>query len=166
MFMVDRFGRKGLLLTSTVVSSLCVFTLGAYFYMDENKCLENEPQVYCKGGFQMELVDNVAWMPVVSNIVIVISARSVKRVYENYHFQVSIMLFIFFLSIGIGPLPWIMIGELFPEECKSASASLSAIVNQLMAFTTAKTVTNIKGSTISDISSLAQGYFSTAATNS
>ena len=39
-----------------------------------------------------------------------------------------------------------MIGELFPEECKSASASLAAIINQLMAFTTAKTVANIQGS--------------------
>ena len=37
-----------------------------------------------------------------------------------------------------------MIGELFPEECKSASASLAAIINQLMAFTTAKTVANIQ----------------------
>ena len=54
------------------------------------------------------------------------------------------MIFIFFMSIGIGPLPWIMIGELFPEECKSASSSLSATANQLMAFTTAKTVANMQ----------------------
>ena len=54
--------------------------------------------------------------------------------------QVSIILFIFFLNIGIGPIPWMINGELFPEECKSASASLSTIVNWLMAFTVTKTV--------------------------
>ena len=54
------------------------------------------------------------------------------------------MLFIFIFSIGIGPLPWVIIGEIFPEECKSASASLSAVVNQLMAFITIKTVANIQ----------------------
>ena len=54
------------------------------------------------------------------------------------------MLFIFIFSIGVGPLPWVIIGEIFPEECKSASASLSAVVNQLMAFITIKTVANIQ----------------------
>ena len=59
--------------------------------------------------------------------------------------QVSIMLFIFFFSIGIGPLPWIINGELFPEECKAASASLSAVVNFFMAFAVSKTVVNLQG---------------------
>lgn len=54
------------------------------------------------------------------------------------------MLFIFFLNIGIGPIPWMINGELFPEECKSASASLSTVVNWLMAFTTTKTVVNLQ----------------------
>ena len=55
------------------------------------------------------------------------------------------MLFIFFFSIGIGPLPWVINGELFPEECKAASASLSAVVNFFMAFTVTKTVVNLQG---------------------
>ena len=54
------------------------------------------------------------------------------------------MLFIFFLNIGIGPIPWMINGELFPEECKSASASLSTIINWLMAFTVTKTVVNLQ----------------------
>ena len=67
MFLVDRFGRKGLLLTSTFVCSLSVLTLGAYFYLEENKCLENGPEAYCKDGFRMEIVDSLNWMPIVSN---------------------------------------------------------------------------------------------------
>ena len=54
------------------------------------------------------------------------------------------MLFIFFLNIGIGPIPWMINGELFPEECKSASAPLSTVVNWLMAFTVTKTVVNLQ----------------------
>ena len=67
MFLVDRFGRKGLLLTSSLVSSLSVFTLGAYFYLEENKCPENGPEAHCNDGFRMELVDSLNWMPIVSN---------------------------------------------------------------------------------------------------
>ena len=66
------------------------------------------------------------------------------HIYDFAIFQVSIMLFIFFLNIGIGPLPWMMNGELFPEECKSASASLSTVVNWLMAFIVTKTVVNLQ----------------------
>ena len=54
------------------------------------------------------------------------------------------MLFILFISIGIGPLPWMMNGELFPEECKSASSSLSTATSNLMAFTVTKTVVNLQ----------------------
>ena len=73
------------------------------------------------------------------------------------------MLYNLLLFIGICPLPWMMNGEIFPEECKSASASLAAMVNWMTAFTTAKTVTNIQESN-SDMRS-PQGYFSAAATN-
>ena len=67
MFLVDRFGRKVLLLVSSLVSSLCIFTLGAYFYIDENKCLENGSNFNCNSGFTLELVNSLNWMPVVSN---------------------------------------------------------------------------------------------------
>ena len=67
MVLVDRFGRKVLMLISSLVSSLCIFTLGAYFYIDENRCLENGTNFECNKGFTLDLVNNLNWMPVVSN---------------------------------------------------------------------------------------------------
>ena len=58
--------------------------------------------------------------------------------------QVSTMLFSFFLLIGIVPLPFMMNGELFPEECKSAAASLSTATVWLMSATVSKTVVNLQ----------------------
>ena len=65
--MVDKFGRKGLLFTSTLASGLCVFGLGAFFYIEENRCPENAPRIDCDDGFSTKLVDSLKWMPVVSN---------------------------------------------------------------------------------------------------
>ena len=66
MSLVDRFGRKGLLITSTLGAGLCVFALGTFFYIDENKCPENMPTVECNEGFSNELLDSIKWIPVVS----------------------------------------------------------------------------------------------------
>ena len=66
--MVDRFGRKGLMFTSTLVSAICVFALGMFFYLDENKCPENHPRLDCDDGFSSELVNSLKWMPVVSRM--------------------------------------------------------------------------------------------------
>ena len=125
---------------STLVSATCVFALGTFFYIDENKCPENAPRLDCDEGFSTELVNSLKWMPVVSIIPCFIETSSSTIGI----LQVSIILFIFFLNIGIGPIPWMINGELFPEECKSASASLSTIVNWLMAFTVTKTVVNLQ----------------------
>ena len=66
--LVDKFGRKGLMFTSTLVSAICVFSLGMFFYIDENMCPENAPRVDCDDGFSTELVNSLKWMPVVSRM--------------------------------------------------------------------------------------------------
>ena len=54
------------------------------------------------------------------------------------------MLYSLFLLMGIVPLPFMMNGELFPEECKSAAASLSTATVWLMSFAVSKTVVNLQ----------------------
>ena len=54
------------------------------------------------------------------------------------------MFYYLFLLIGIVPLPFMMNGELFPEECKSAAASLSTATVWLVGFTVSKTVVNLQ----------------------
>ena len=69
--LVDRLGRKVLLLFSDAIMGACLLVLGVYFYL---KSAGN--------------VDDLGWLPLV-----------------------SLMLYIFAFSIGIGPIPWLMMSK-------------------------------------------------------
>ena len=66
MFLVDRMGRKGLLIISTSGSAISIFALGTFFYIYENKCPERMPNEECTDGFSPDLIGSLKWMPVVS----------------------------------------------------------------------------------------------------
>ena len=66
MFLVEKLGRKVLLITSASGSALSILALGTFFYIQENKCLKNMPNEECNSGFDHELIDSLKWMPVVS----------------------------------------------------------------------------------------------------
>ncbi|XP_049809095.1 facilitated trehalose transporter Tret1-like [Schistocerca nitens] len=46
-------------------------------------------------------------------------------------------------SLGIGPLPWAMIGELFPGEIKGVASSICGGTNWILCFIVSKTFTNM-----------------------
>lgn len=48
---------------------------------------------------------------------------------------ICLALFIIVFSLGFGPIPWMMMGELFTPKSKGPASSLSAAVNWLLAFT-------------------------------
>ena len=54
------------------------------------------------------------------------------------------MLYNLLIFIGICPLPFMMNGEIFPEECKSAASGLSTATAWLTAFIVSKTVVNLQ----------------------
>lgn len=76
---VDRLGRKILLLCSIVVMGVCTLLLGAFFYMKDN-------------GFD---VSSIGLLPLV-----------------------SMCMFLILFSIGFGPIPWMLMGEIFPAQIK------------------------------------------------
>jgi Na+/melibiose symporter-like transporter len=90
---VDRVGRKILLLISDFVMALCTLALGIFFYLKDN---DND-------------VSNLGWLPIVSLCVFIVS-----------------------FSIGFGPAPWIMVGELFAADVKGMAASLNGTFNWLL----------------------------------
>ncbi|XP_031635409.1 facilitated trehalose transporter Tret1-like [Contarinia nasturtii] len=93
---VDKLGRRLLLLPSTIVLTLSTFTLGIYFYMrDQN----------------VDSVADIGWLPIV-----------------------AVCSYIILFSIGIGPIPWIMMGELFANDIKGVAGSLAGAVNWMVAF--------------------------------
>lgn len=49
-----------------------------------------------------------------------------------------VALFIIVFSIGFGPIPWMIMGEIFPTKMKNLASSVSAAFNWMIAFTVTK----------------------------
>jgi SP family facilitated glucose transporter-like MFS transporter 8 len=93
--MVDRAGRRVLLLLSASIMGLCLAILGLYF------CLKN------KG----DDVSGIGWLPLL-----------------------CVAVFIVMFSLGFGPLPWMMMGELFAPNIKGAASSIAVCTNWTLVF--------------------------------
>lgn len=91
---VDRAGRRILLLISDSVMALCTLVLGVYFYLQD---------------LDKSNVENIGWLPILALVVFIAS-----------------------FSIGFGPAPWILVGELFAPDVKGLAASLNGTFNWLL----------------------------------
>ena len=58
------------------------------------------------------------------------------------------------MSLGLGAIPWVVMGEIFPEEAKDKASSLVVLFQWLCAFITSKFVKNIN-----DALNVSGGYF-------
>lgn len=50
----------------------------------------------------------------------------------------SFAVFIIIFSVGFGPIPWLMVGELFTNNVRSVASSATAICNWTLAFLVTK----------------------------
>ncbi|XP_044742932.1 facilitated trehalose transporter Tret1-like [Chrysoperla carnea] len=103
--LMDRAGRRILLLISGSIMSLCLGCLSAYFHF------------------------------------------ATKYDLREYSFipLISVALFIVVFSLGFGPIPWLMMGEIFPSNVKGPASSLAASFNWITAFIVTKTFEPIVG---------------------
>lgn len=93
--LIERAGRKILLLFSSSVMTICLALLGAYFDMKDHH----------------KNVDSIGWLPLL-----------------------SVVLFIISFSVGYGPIPWLMMGELIMPDKRSIATTLSVMVNWVCVF--------------------------------
>jgi len=56
---------------------------------------------------------------------------------------ISLSVFVFAFSIGFGPIPWLMMSELFAPEVKSVASSISTTFNWTLAFLVTKFFSNM-----------------------
>lgn len=98
--LVERTGRKILLLQSSAVMCLCLAVLGIYFNVKD-------------AGKD---VSSFGLVPLV-----------------------SLVLFIISFSLGYGPIPWMMMGELLAAEVKGIASSIVVLFNWTSVFIVTKT---------------------------
>uniref|UniRef100_A0A7G3AHF9 Facilitated trehalose transporter Tret1 n=2 Tax=Lutzomyia longipalpis TaxID=7200 RepID=A0A7G3AHF9_LUTLO len=94
--MVDRLGRRILLIASDFAMATCTLALGVYFHLKAQ---------------DEENVASLGWLPIV-----------------------ALCVFIVMFSIGFGPVPFIIIGELFASDVKGVAAGMAMTSNWTLAF--------------------------------
>lgn len=97
--LVDRAGRRILLLISDAIMALCLGSLGYYFYLRESG----------------KDVSNIGLLPLL-----------------------SVVVFIIVFSIGFGPIPWMMTGELFSSQIKGVASGIAVGLNWFLTFVVTK----------------------------
>lgn len=113
LFIVDRFGRKLLLLISAIGMLLGTVMLGTYFYVTHNN------DVLCHGNYSS------------SNNLNVVLHNS----HKSCHIQItpmavtSIILFSAAYSIGWGPVAFVLMGEVIPLQVKGIGSGIATLVN-------------------------------------
>ncbi|TMW48141.1 hypothetical protein DOY81_006774 [Sarcophaga bullata] len=105
VMVVDKLGRRLLLLVSAIVMAASTIAMGVYFYLQDHEVS----------------VVNLGWLPVC-----------------------SLCIFIIMFSIGFGPVPWLMMGELFASDIKGVAGSIAGTSNWLLAFIVTKTFGNLQ----------------------
>ncbi|CAB3258531.1 unnamed protein product [Arctia plantaginis] len=95
-FVVDKYGRRLLLLISTVGTAISMGLLGMYFTLADS---------------HVSVVDNLSFLPIL-----------------------SLVMYIVAFSIGLGPLPWALIGELLPIEVKNIASPIPTSLCWILMF--------------------------------
>lgn len=105
--LMDKAGRKMLLIISSSVMTISAGALGYYFY--EKK-------------FNEEFAtDHLSWLPLL-----------------------ALVLFISSFSLGYGPIPWLMMGELFSADVKELAGSIATAFNWTLSFVVTSIFTSLQ----------------------
>uniref|UniRef100_A0A182P8W6 Facilitated trehalose transporter Tret1 n=1 Tax=Anopheles epiroticus TaxID=199890 RepID=A0A182P8W6_9DIPT len=97
--LIDKAGRRILLLQSSFIMGSCLIVLGVYFKLQNDKVD----------------VSNIGWLPLA-----------------------SVVLFIISFSLGFGPIPWMMMGELCAPDIKGLASALAVMFNWTLVFLVTK----------------------------
>lgn len=122
--LIDTVGRIPLLITSSVFMSLALASFGSYVHYDEQNGA---------GG-------NSDWIPLLCVLIFTI-AFSLGEFHElkEKHPKNLQSTFNEFILIGISPISWLLIGELFPLEYRGIGSSIATSFSYFCAFLAVKT---------------------------
>lgn len=93
---IERYSRKILLLTSGLLTSICLFVCGLFFFVKNQLNLD---------------VSNISWIPLLGLIV-----------------------YMFAYSLGIGTIPYMVLGEIFPVNVKGTAISIGLTMGSIFSF--------------------------------
>ena len=109
--LVDKSGRRVLLMVGGVSMSLCNLLLGVFFDLAKIPDTDGH-QISVFGKFSHTVpLENISWLAITCNIGCIM-----------------------FFSLGWGPIPWLLMGEIFPPRVRGAASSVVTLVNFVLIF--------------------------------
>lgn len=112
---VDLLGRRILLLIGSVFMFICMFLLGVYYDLADIPDMKNPISIFGHVSHTIK-VSEISWLALL-----------------------SVFLYLALFAIGWGPLPWVLMGELFPPRASSQASSIVTMVNLIFTFVVGKT---------------------------
>lgn len=94
--LVDKAGRKVLLLLSIIVMTLTLTSLGVFFFISDKN---------------PEMAKEIGWLPLA-----------------------SLCIYLVFFAIGFGPIPWLMLSEIYSKEYNAFASPITGAFNWTLAF--------------------------------
>ncbi|XP_011267482.1 facilitated trehalose transporter Tret1-2 homolog [Camponotus floridanus] len=107
-FVVDKAGRRMLLVFSGIGETISLIALGLYFYLKEVQHAD-------------DVVAQISWLPIV-----------------------ALIIYISTYSVGWGPLPWAVMGEMFASNVKAKASGITVSVCWFLAFLATKFSKNLE----------------------
>ena len=113
---VDRTGRKKLLFIGGIVMGVTLFLLGMYYDLASiNNKEAKKVSIFGKYSHTVP-EDHISWMAIL-----------------------SVVIFIVMFSIGWGPLPWVLMSEIFPPRARGLGCGMVTLVNWSLVFAITRT---------------------------
>lgn len=109
VFLVDRLGRRVLLLTSSVGMTASAILLAIFFYVFRHFC-------------HSHIEHTETMTEAVSHVCMYKSHLNIMAI-------VAIVIFIASFSLGWGPIPWTAMSELLPNKVRGLAAGIASLVN-------------------------------------
>ncbi|XP_029467728.1 solute carrier family 2, facilitated glucose transporter member 8 isoform X2 [Rhinatrema bivittatum] len=112
---MDRAGRKVLLVLSGIVMAISCAAFGVYFKLTEQNPNNSSHPVPVSNSLSSEASDQLAWLALI-----------------------SMAFFIAGFALGWGPIPWLVMSEIFPLRVRGVASGSCVVTNWAFAFLVTK----------------------------
>lgn len=115
---MDKAGRRKMLLVSSTGTCLCLFVLGFSLFFVQPSATREEISISSNSSSPDLEEQN--------------TTNSEAGMVSAWISLASLLLYIMFFAIGMGPIPFILIGEMVPRQLNEVAGGLSSVLNNLM----------------------------------
>lgn len=113
---IEKLGRKILLIISDSVMALSTLTLGIYFSLKDHKAVDDAT------------ISAIGFLPIL-----------------------ALCVYVIVFSLGFGPIPWMISGEIFTSDVKSVTSSVAGALNWFLAFLITKLYLEVQADVGADV---------------